>query len=377
MGNNLSRLAQALAKLSVPLEDVFLIQNILRDTSALIPGDIWGHDPYNIFAYLYEQKEDGIGGKALFDRNVVSRVVALARGRVLPQNSESAKSYRLSAACLAFCILAEIEVEPGMASYELASVKGHAEAAEELVDFVFADNVHPQFFADIALGRIDRIPRIHLNEIRADRNIAAIKLPAASLEKTILPWYHSYLHVLKAVSLLRGNLNPIQSAEAWLRWQADEAFLNASASLYCLAALSRSDLSSGMIKSGNSKHPSRLRHGVRNATWDIAYVSQWARSVIDEPCLKWLFASCDGALKTIAQAILINEEDEFEAKMLEFLVPYWGRGSAGVLCGVYSDLEKRSRDVRGRRQTLPDHFNSNHEASIRQLEIDLGIAGVV
>lgn len=355
-------------------EDTQAIQQLLRKHSLLIPGNYNADDPYDFITYLHAAKTNGHEFKTLFDRNLISPLVQLAKGNALPKDAGSAKVFQLSAANLAFCILAEIFVEPAMALYEYASSTSHAEAASDHRYFRIADNVDPQCYIDIALGRINRLPLRHLHDLQADSMIALEAVREANFERPLNLWKPQYLYVLKTVDLLRSGLNRRAAAEALLQWQADDAFYNATASLFCLTAMSHHPPKAGMIKDVYNKSISAVQKGIRNAAWDICLVFQWGKWVREGGANSWALSSNDVALRVIAQTLFVGAEESSEKRLYEFLREHWDvRDGSGIFDSYLSRSGEAQIGTQTRTQAVERAFSKIDE-SILELENSLGIS---
>jgi hypothetical protein len=355
-------------------EDLLSIQDMLRDSNLLIPGNYSAQGNYDIANYLYATHVQNHEFKTLFDRNLVSPLVQLAKGQAVPVDSGAAAIFKLSAACLAFCEIADILVEPGMALYEYASATSHDNADSDRRFFHIADNVHPQHYVDIALGRADCLPVNHLLDLYADTAIASQKGREANFQKTLHLWKPQYLFVLKTVQLIRSGINSLNAAQELLRWQADDAFFNAPATLFCLAALSHKPPKRGMIKNIRQNDLAAVKDGARNATWDICLISQWGRWLREENSVRWALSSNDVALRAIVHALFIQEDEPTEVKLAEFLRLYWDARDGQILYKSYSThLENVQINSPQRAEATRNAFSAIDD-SIAELESQLGFA---
>lgn len=196
------------AELPVKPADLNAIEGLIAQGDLLIPGNFRMSSAYGVLDYLESRHRNGREFRAFFDRNLVTRIVGLARGDPMPLDPESKKIVRYSAACIAFCILAEIGIEPGLALYEGASAHGHEQAASEHRLFRIADHVDPTHYVDIALGRRDAIPVPHLLELAQDQEISAQVCREPNFSKPLNLWKPNYLYLLKTAELRRAAAFP-------------------------------------------------------------------------------------------------------------------------------------------------------------------------
>jgi len=348
------------------------IQQLLREHHLLIPGNYATENTYDIRSYLYAAEVHGQKFNVLFDRNLVSPLVQLAKWNALPMDNGASIIFRLSAACLAFCTLADILVEPAMALYEYASTTSHADAISDHRHFRIADNVDPRHYIDIALGRMNRLPEEHLLDLHGDLTIASQNIRETNLQKTLNLWKPQYLYVLKTVHLLRNGLNGRVAAEALLRWQTEDAFYNAPATLFCLTAMSHKPPRGGMIKDVH-KTILKVQKGIRNATWDICLISQWGKCVRDGNSTSWALSSNDIALRAIAQTLFIGTEESAEIRLSEFLRHHWGKRDGSNIFDAYLAHSVAARIGSQARTQATQQAFSRIDKSIWELEHQLGI----
>ncbi len=365
---------QELVVIRLPLrhpEDWQGVKQMLSENDLIIPGNYKARDPYDLTRYLYTAHEKGHNFRALFDRNLVSRLVLLAKGMPLSKEPASGKVGRLAAACQAFCILAEMQIEPNMALYEYASSSSHDNAVSDFRHFLLADNVDPRYYIDIALGREDCLPRTHLVELECKFKFSTREVEETNFEKPLNSWKPHYLFVLKTVSLVRSGITPYDAAHALLHWQSYEAFYNAAATLFCLAAIGHTPPSGGMIKKIKSSNMAELRKGVRNATWDICLVSQWGKYPREGGKTFWAFCSNDRALREMAKLLLIGVQESSENSIANFLRTFWGERDGNRLANIYftsSDNIDLDSPERTERRNLA---SAKVDSWIQQLEDEL------
>jgi hypothetical protein len=365
------------AQLPVGHADLKAIRRLATENALLVPGNFRMADPTDVLAYLQASLLHKTDFRVLFDRNLVTRLVGLVRGDPLPSDPASARIVRLSAAAIALCIMAEIEVEPGMALYEGAATHGHERAAAEHLMFRLADNVNPAYYVDIALGRSSTLPVDHLEELRQDIAVSGPGPRESNFGRILTVWKINYLFLLKAVELRRTSLSAFEAARRLLEWEADDAFYNASASIFCLGALSPQPPAAAMIKNAQSLIPQQLSAGLRNATWDAALVSQWGKWLREPDSPSWLLSTNDKGLRSIAKTVFVEAGSDSILQLRTFLETCWGRRQGQQLFKAY---ELTSAGVRvgtqARRDVVAERFSRIDDA-VRELEGRLGIASAI
>ncbi|MBA3755406.1 MAG: hypothetical protein H0X02_03915, partial [Nitrosomonas sp.] len=138
------------------LDDLLFIEEILRNDDILLDAlDIEGNHQYQLINYhLHDSKKFS----CLLDRNIVTDLVSLIRGKQVPEDS-SGKSLRIVAGLQAFLNAAEILSEPSIAYHEYMDTVDLVTADTELALFRSADNLNANIFLDIALGLRTSVPQ--------------------------------------------------------------------------------------------------------------------------------------------------------------------------------------------------------------------------
>ncbi len=91
--------------------DVAAIQDLLRGSNCFVPSFV-GVDAYSVETYIVQYAISRTETMFLFDRNLYSQVVALAKGSRVTENT------RCAAAVMAFASCANTQIEPNLALYE-------------------------------------------------------------------------------------------------------------------------------------------------------------------------------------------------------------------------------------------------------------------
>lgn len=357
-------------------EELNALEAMLRSAQVLIPGNYAGNNPYVLIDYLAASTLNGDKFHALFDRNLISPLVALASGRPIPEERNAAENGRLAAACVAFCILANILIEPNIALYEYASSGGNLAAHADYKYFRIADNADPVAFLDIAFGRSNHLPEDLLSQVAAEPGVGDSPSPEAVFDRSLRLWKPNYLCVLKTLSLRRSGLSPIQAALELMRWQAHEAFCNAPASMYCIAAISHAPPKGQMLKGINSDNLLTVRSGAKNATWDICMLKEFYQNCRTPEGPKWSLWSTDIALGNVARSLFISEGAEEEIALRDFYCNHWGRSDGKLLWHRYKELTLAAGIGTTERSTAVNAAFASIDVSISALEIELGLSTV-
>ena len=320
--------------LPLRLAESTFVEDLLRRSEVLVAG-YEGNDSYVVVDYLVASTRNGLQFRALFDRNLISPLVALARGESVPTSNQAASATKLAAACACFCILAEINIEPNIGIYEYASTTGNDAAQADARLFRLADNSDARAFLDIAMGRANCLPPDQLQHLRENTSLLQEEPREKNFERTLRMWRANYLFVLKTMALRRSGLKPFDAALALVAWQAGEAFFNAPASTYCLAAIAHSPPKGGMLKGIFSSNPETLRAGARNAAWDICLLQQFGRFSRSQEGTCWGLWSTDRALRQTARHLFVRGSDRGDAALVAFHERHWGVRDGRRLLATY------------------------------------------
>lgn len=353
-------------------EDYAALRSILSAADPLVTGNYADSGSFDLSEYLAAARLGSVEFMALFDRNLLSPLAELAAGKQLAGSEESIRTGRVACACAAFCILADILIEPSMALYEYASTQGNSAAQADYSNFRIADNADPAMFIDIALGRADRMPSEHIVQVQFVPGVVKQTSREPNFEKMLRMWLPNYLYVLKIAALRRRGLSPLESALEFQRWQSEESFYNAAASMYCLASASHQPPKGQMLKGINSTDPTTLRKGVRNAAWDICLIQQFGKYVTTPKSPSWSLWSLDKAVREIARALFIREEQSEHEVLARFYSRCWGRDGATLLDSYIQHSTRANLGSESRRTRTSVAFERIN-LDIQTLEDELGL----
>jgi hypothetical protein len=354
-------------------EDYAALRSILNTADPLVTGNYADSGSFDLSEYLAAARLGNVEFRALFDRNLLSPLAELAAGKQLAGTEESKRTGRVACACAAFCILADVLIEPSMALYEYASTQGNSAAQADYSNFRVADNANPAMFIDIALGRADRLPSEHIALLHRVPGVVKQTSPEPNFEKTLHMWRPNYLYVLKIAVLRRRGLPPLDSALEFQRWQSEDTFYNAAASMYCLASASHQPPKGQMLKGINSTDPTTLRKGLRNAAWDICLIQQFGKCVTTPKNPSWSLWSLDKAVCEIARASFVRGEQSEHGALERFYSRCWGRDGATVHESYVMHSTRADPGSESRKRRTSVAFE-RIDLDIKTLEDELGIS---
>lgn len=345
-------------------KDMKLTEQIIRANDIFVlPSNI--PDIYDLNNYITAGQIQDRKLYALVDNNILTRAIALARGMEVPYGSEQSKGYILAAATMAYLMAADFLIEPSMSIYEKASKSSHDAAVEELYYFRVADNIHTTEWINIALERKRQIASEEL-EIAKHHASRIKQAHESNYAKILNPWKVNYYFILKAAQLWKSNNDDVAAAEAFVSWMAEDSFFNPVSTVFALIFFSPKRLSK-MIKGINSDSSQKFHDGLKNAAWDLAYITQWAKYCrnADQDCL-WLLCSNDRALREIALWYLADVS--IQNPLYSLLKKYWGNKKAKRISDTYDNtISKVDRNESKRNLALSERFRSV-DMSICELE---------
>ena len=314
-----------------PVEDLGAVTEILRDANIFVPGyippDVGLYEP---IGFLCAHRADGLGTILLPDRNVASRLAQVIRGEPIGQDRQR----RQAAAIMAFAQCLDIQIEPSIAFHELASSRGNDVALEELAWFRAADDPRPHDWLNVALGRSDRMNiQISPAEVRS-RNLAG------PLDR----WKKNYIHALKIAEIELTVTSKLDQVLTFFKWMYEDFLLGGPAAL--LAALyfaPNSPPREGLFKKLRSPKRDNAIDGVRNAAWDLTYLSNFTVQAKNES-KRYLFASFDAGARHVAAMLFESGQDpENPETMITGLRQWWPEKQAKLIAQTLLDYYGRKR----------------------------------
>lgn len=309
-----------------PMNDVQAIAARVAVSKSLVPGYI---PPAvgltSLEAFFFAELITGTSTVILVDRNVVSRMAKIARsGALRPFDTPTQFAVDLMALSQAV----NLDIEPSIAFHELAHYQGNEEACEELRWFRAADFGQAQAWIDIALGRTDALP-VAEPAPRQELNLA---FPLGR-------WRRNYAALLKAAQLELTPMAPQDRLVNLLDWMISDFFFAGPAALYACMYLSPFASKAGMFKSLRSPERQRALTGIRNAAWDVTYLSDMVRRVTQDPyeTKRYLLATADKAVAQIAPLLFIDAGDVLGYQVaLSRELDHWWRGDAASIAAHFA-----------------------------------------
>lgn len=357
----------AIARLT-NIGDVLAVQQVLQ---AARPFRFWAVpnlDPYDIFATTALFDEFGGALAVVLDRNVFSRALEL----FTPERPPAGKEHRIAAAVFAYCIWTGAYFDPVIATAETVFTNRIERGRGEAVELVAMQNIHPQPYVDVALGRADRIPS---DVLAVERTVSAIQ-GAASLELDQWDQFRAdYGAALKLAMLLRelGEASPTPDTFVrFLEWSYHEFILVLPAIIYGSLALSPRRIS-GMFKDVRVGKSADALRGVRNATWDMAMLRYFMKLLSQSKAARTFPIACSldrALLHCLDDLVGIYGQPEAvqHQRLNEMFCRHWGdQASTKVAAACTRCVLGQQTDSR-RAALQPGRNQADWEAMVHRLE---------
>jgi hypothetical protein len=316
----------------LPPGDVAALENLLRESNCLIPSFV-DADAYSVETYIVEYAWKQTETTFLFDRNLYSQVVALAKG------DRATDKARCAAAIMAFASCANAQIEPNLALYEGSASGARLAWKRDLEIFHRADNIHPANWAALALGYAEGFDRrIPGKRLRSER--------AKSFDPTMKLRFYGrvYPTVLKMAIISRLGGRPDKKIIELLDWMYHSWYFNAPATLLATQALSH-DPPKDVFKNIGSTDRKRALAGVKNAAWDLVYIIAWYEKIKTQKKANHLTVLCSNDRVFLKVAELLRSAT-FDETVHPFEKSGFGRSVLDRYNTYVSDLSNPKRAVK-------------------------------
>lgn len=250
----------------LPLKEVLSLQELLRASNCFVPSFV-GADAYSVATYITQYARYRTPTTFLFDRNLYSQVVTLAKGsRITPETC-------FAAAVMAFASCAAAQIEPNLAIYEGSASGAHPAWRRDLAIFRGADDIHPGNWAALALGYSTHF----------DRRIPGKRLRSEAFKdfdpnRKLRFYSFVYPIALKMAIISRAGGSPDKKMIELLDWIYHYWYFSHPAILLATYALSRTPPKNA-FKNVRSPNREKALAGAKNAAWDLVYITEWFEKI--------------------------------------------------------------------------------------------------
>lgn len=299
-----------------PAGDVQEIGHRLMASGAIVPGYIPALVGVFDIRAVYSSEMEGYSTTVLPDRNIASRMARVAREGTPSGDPVTQVAIEL----MAYAQAMNIDIDPGLAFHELAHRKGNEVAWDELRWFRAADEGNALAWIDLALGRRNNLSLVQPE----DRERPDL---AAPIER----WRRNYVVTMKIAELAQADLKPVERVIALLDWMIDDFILAGPAFTYAARYFATHNVRGKMIKSLLSPEREKAILGLKNAAWDITYLSEFVKVSQrgGEIGKRYILATCDKALGEVGSLLTLGREREDDNPSIEDgLRAYWSSRDA-------------------------------------------------
>jgi hypothetical protein len=309
-----------------PMDDMTQIASDLMADGGIVAGYIPAER--GMLDLMVMKYSELMGEKTVIlpDRNLISRMAAIAEGRArYPLD----KTTQLAADLMAYCQCMDLNFDPAIAFHELAHKEGNDEANRELSWFRASDDARALAWVDISRGRTETLGLL-----------SPAPLTSHGLAAPLDRWQRNYIVALKIAELELTDRKPIERALALLDWMLADFFLAGPAAIFASMYFSPNATKKRLMKSLRSPDREKAIDGVRNAAWDMTYISDLARRMKKEgdgPG-RFIFATGDRGLAEIARLIPIDAEPaDLEEELARQMSIWWPERDVAVLARRFTD----------------------------------------
>ena len=242
---------------------------------------------YSPFDYLYNKTLNEYQYKLVIDTNILHFLLRSTQG------VNNVKT-RAAVGLVAFCQLAEIDIDPALAVYELINHDEHRadEAVEKMLIFDQINNADNQQLVEFSLGHRDlfdlpTIPSRNKNELKS----SLIKY------RRLREWDSIYLIILAIIDIDQSSTQSKDKLYRVIDWMYREFRLSAIAISFCVVYFGKHPVKNMMKYKSSQSIEERLKC-IENMTWDMYIMTRYLRTWIGNKTNdNFLYASDDRAFR--------------------------------------------------------------------------------
>lgn len=236
---------------------------------------------------------------AIFDRNIITRVIELAKGKVIPNNESII--YKIAAGVMAFLISTQCLIETNISLYEYNSKNTFKDTKSELKYFRIADNINPNLYMEIVKCKKKIIDKKYILEAKG--KIKYKEKLEIDFKMKINIWKIKYVSVIKAALIYRDEkIKNEDKIITFLNWMYDDAlfdFISFSFSLFLFS----NKRPKNIIKKIKTNNKNELINNIRNAAWDLSYLQYLKKKSYENDRCHYIFVTKDNTLRDICELL--------------------------------------------------------------------------
>jgi hypothetical protein len=281
-----------------------------------------------------------------------------------PMNEE----HRVACGIQALAQITEAVVEPNIALYELGSGCTHADAEKQLTLFRRIDHTHPQHWADLATGRVNRLDPEQLADWQGKRP------KETNYSKKLHHWQASYAACLKIASLELMSMPAEEKMLELIRWMEEDLCFLLPGLILANRYLAPNAKRSGLFKQLRSTDRAKALEGVSNQAWDLTLIYAWMDDLrsTESTGRIVILASLDRTLHSIARRALraFNSECHAELAQQEMLeeefLRAWGAKRGQKLLNAWQAAQSRRSSHPNKARTLTIEYTKDVKRSLTE-----------
>jgi len=291
---------------------------------------------YDSLSIAYEAWLEGKKFVLLPDRNVTNRLHRIQKG---DYNSED-NQFKIAAALLSFCQQLDIQIEPSIAIHELAHKVGNKEAWVELAGLRSADNGNPKDWLELGVGDTNKVKGSYKDYYE---EVGDLAFP-------LHRWNRNYIQVLKIaeIDLYETSLKPQDKINKLIEWMYSDFMLSGPAAIFSAIFFApKKPPKSGMIKKLRSSNREQALNGIKNAAWDLTYLSEFTKLINQDSIgeYRYIFASFDKTLRAIARSLIPPTlEIDPREHTKSILSQWWPKQEAAEIVETIFELQEIIND---------------------------------
>jgi hypothetical protein len=179
--------------------------------------------------------------------------------------------------------------------------------------------------------------------------------PLIDFAMPLREWRRNYISLLKLAELNLKETDRTTQLTELVRWMYQDFSIRGPALIFAIYYFTPNSQRRGLLKNLRSNNRERALEGVRNAAWDVTFLSDWISRISKQKNKGMLTVLCslDRSLIRLANMLApgrIDPEspDSLRPSLLELLTPWGGKASkqlAEIIDGFLSTKDNPQRQI--------------------------------
>jgi hypothetical protein len=324
------------------------IVHILKKSNLFTPGYI----PPTVGTYcpsgfIYDKIKYNKETVIFPDRNILNRIINTYSGKDIDDSA------RIVAAMMAFAQWLDIQIDPEIPLYELASTQGNIISSTELDIFNAANNASIHKWANAALLGT----KISMMGITKQDTYPDFTQPMRR-------WKRNYILSLKIGTLELSSLQPIDKVLNLFSWMYNDFIIAGPSAMLAIFYLSPRSPRRRCFKNLRSHNREKALDGIKNIALDITYLSNFSKHAhkSETTNTKYILATFDKIMKIAANLVVNNHTNsETPQALIPALEQWWSNRHAAIIISEYEKMLNTSKN------TKRNIHNKQHPSFINNL----------